>query len=279
MQLLSSHQSFVPLPLSGEHPRQISSTVPEYHGDKDDNDGELEIRLPQHFQRLLQTRRSNNHFVPISLEDYDRAYWREILDRAVLCGYSAPNHRRTEPFTFKRMIAPSPKTERLADIAYNVNLLKHVQRQDRQPLDSDVVSRESMEASAERKRERWNQIPAFLVALVRSQQPVVDAESSLAMNPYELLPYVAPESERELEDYASSCAAVQNVLLSLHSEHVASKWVTGPIVRTPAFRDLVEASPNDRVVGLVMVGQPDLSRPPFPRRRHRQLHGDVLIDL
>lgn len=161
-----------------------------------------------------------------------------------------------------------------------------MQRQEERSADArtserDYVSREAMEASAERKRERWNSIPAFLVTLVSTpREDVVDEELLDSVNnPYEILPYAPPRTERALEDYASSCAAVQNVLLSLHAEHVASKWVTGPVVKTKAFRDLVEASPTDRVVGLIMVGKPDETRALHKRHRHRELHGDVLVDL
>jgi hypothetical protein len=46
------------------------------------------------------------------------------------------------------------------------------------------------------------------------------------------------------------------VLLSLHAEQIASKWATGPVIQTPAFRQLVGATPYDRIVALVMIGMP-----------------------
>jgi hypothetical protein len=88
--------------------------------------------------------------------------------------------------------------------------------------------------------------------------------------------------------YAAACAAVQNVLLSLHAEGIGSKWATGPVVRTPAFRQLVQAAPTDRVAALIMVGGmesthfcSDRERDRTTARRHRRrsIDGDLLVDL
>ena len=93
---------------------------------------------------------------------------------------------------------------------------------------------------------------------------------------YRSLPFQPIFTEQDCEDYASACAATQNVLLSLHSEQMATKWVTGPIIRTPAFHDLLQlpvgdshlerhstqtgpmgtaTTPPHRVVALLMIGQ------------------------
>lgn len=208
------------------------------------------------FQNLLKTRRTSSRLVNTS--SLDSSYWKNALDRAVQCGLAAPNHKRTEPFVFRRMVAPSNATARLADIAYQVRLQKE-----------DV----NAPHHATRKREKWNQIPAFLVALVQGSS--LQGQHS-GNNIYTPLPYVAPDGEQELEDYAAACAAVQNVMLSLHSENIASKWATGPVVRTPAFRNLVLAEPSDRVVALVMVGEGGKSAKP---RRQAKTLDEVLVDL
>jgi hypothetical protein len=49
---------------------------------------------------------------------------------------------------------------------------------------------------------------------------------------------------------------VQNLLLSLWSEGLPSKWSTGSITRTTSFRQLVDAKPDELVVGLIMTGYP-----------------------
>ena len=79
---------------------------------------------------------------------------------------------------------------------------------------------------------------------------------------------------------------MQNVLLSLHAEGIGSKWATGPVIHTPAFRELVHAQPSDRVAALIMVGgstefvsDRDEKMTSVRRHRRRSLHGDLLQDL
>jgi nitroreductase len=281
-----------------------------------------EEKLPKLFQNLILTRRTRSHFAPvcpaseddgISTESSTRRFWTDALDRAVLCGYAAPNHRRTEPFTFRRLVAPSSKTRDLADIAYQVQLRKlqlQRRRKEQQEDQSDCRSEEASGSattqaeaddarSAQRKHDKWNQIPAFLVATVKAPSMVQGEGEDGPSEPsnswrYEPIEYTPPATIRELEDYASCCAAVQNVLLSLHSEGLASKWATGDVIRTPAFRDLMEIPDDDRVVALIQVGHPypaaaggmpvasssEAQSHPQPLRRHRRpLKGDVLVDL
>lgn len=195
---------------------------------------------------------------------------KESLDRAILCGMHAPNHHKTEPFTFKRIMSPSDATERLAEVAYHVKLRKNPDSENNQSL-------------ADRKRHKWGQIPGFLVALVEGQ-PLQEefgsssssSSSTTAIDPYEPLPLVVPRTERQLENYAATCAAVQNVMLSLHAEGVGSKWATGPVIRTSAFRSLVKAQPDEMVVGLVMVGYPKrIPRVPVRKKSMEEIVEDL----
>jgi nitroreductase len=270
---------------------QNESSSPQVAVDERKN-GTVDLAVA--FQNMLQTRRTSSHFAPRLLalpssftsnsygqdqqnqqeQQVDVSYWMGALERAVICGCSAPNHKRTEPFTFKRMVGPSEKTERLADIAYHVSL-----RQQQEESATTGASPEQIEEKATKRREKWSRIPAFLVTLSTCDNIVADPDLVETMDEYDQLPYSAPVTERDLEDYAAASSAVQNVLLSLHSEHIASKWVTGPVIRTPAFRELVQASPHDRIVSLIMIGHADESKRLHQRRRRRPLHGDVLVDL
>jgi len=131
-----------------------------------------------------------------------------------------------------------------------------------------------------RKRDKWSTIPAFLVATVggmedQYQQDLEEEEEE--PSPYQELPFIAPLTIQQLEDYASSCASIQNLLLSLHSEGLASKWATGPIIRTHALRNLIGCKKDDMIVGLIMIGWP--KRVPRMPRRRRELEGDVLKDV
>ena len=242
------------------------------------------------FQNLLRTRRTTSKFRTSTLTDEDdnntenlltAEQYRAALHRAVLAGRAAPNHKRTEPFSFRRLVGPTPATERLADIAQQVYLRS---RKDTTADPAMVV------AAAQRKRDKWSQVPAFLVTLVFTTKPGEDsnnndftpiATTANDQSLYDPLPFQPPTCERALEDYAAACAATQNVLLSLHSEGLASKWATGPVIQTPAFRDLIQAGPEDRVVALIMIGQapPTMTTSQRPRRFHRSLEGDVLRDI
>jgi hypothetical protein len=99
--------------------------------------------------------------------------------------------------------------------------------------------------------------------------------------------YQSKNNTSLLGKYASASAAIQNVLLSLHAESIATKWATGPILYTPAFRQLMDSQPTDRIVGLIMIGGQNSAILVDPREeqitnarrcRRRKLYGDVLID-
>lgn len=195
--------------------------------------------LATSFQSMMMTRHTGTSFSRKAVamqesqsnQEDQRALLASAIDRAVACGQMAPNHRRTEPFTFKRLIAPSDLTRRLSDIAYHVNLLHS-------PNSSTQV--------AEKKRQKWLDVAAFLVALCHDNQhppPLSSSASSSTTNQdithgnledesqnaklqssssliYKPLPYCAPESERQLED-------VSNLILhTFHSlDHVLSQLV------------------------------------------------------
>ena len=221
--------------------------------------------LAASFQTLLRTRRTSSHYQFPSRHTPE--YYRSALDRAVLAGRSAPNHKRTEAVSFRRIASPET-IAKLAEIATRVSQNPH-------------------------KGEKWRKTPAFLVTLVHHETGQEGfhrngaaaasgnddtAAAEDAEHLYVPLPYTPPVTERELEDYAAACAATQNVLLSLHAEGLATKWATGPVIQTPAFRQLVHATDTDRVAALVFVGE-SASETVFPRRYRRDFHGDFLRDV
>ena len=206
-------------------------------------------------QKAIVTRRTVNRFESSDNEFNSTPIMIGAIERAVQCAMSAPNHKRTEPFTFKQILSSSSSAIELAEIAYHAAL------------------RSKGEDVAHAKREKWSKIPAFLVALVNGQPD----QNTSCKDQYTPIDIVMPISERQLEDYASTCVAIQNVMLSLHSEGFGSKWATGPIVRTHAFRRLARLKDDELVVGLLMIGWPK-QKPNAPRKR-RQLKGDVLREI
>ena len=271
----SLHAPGFPAPQLLPPPRLISSLQSSSSNIEEDNLLQLEETQSHspssiELQKLIQTRRTCSYFlkqkqsVQKDLDDDPNYYWRDVLLRAAECGYTAPNHKRTEPFTFKSIVVPS-KIDELANVAYQVELRKQRNKEPSFALEK-----------AEKKKQKWKSIPAYLVALVEAQQAQVPETIS---DDYEEIPFVAPASERELEDYASACAAVQNVLLSVHAEDLGTKWATGPVVKTKAFRQLIEADEKERVVGLLMIGEIDENKPQRERRHRRPLQGDVFVEM
>jgi hypothetical protein len=165
----------------------------------------------------------------------------------------------------------------LLDVAYGVTL--------RRLLDGRLGGVEACRSEAARKREKWATVPAFVVATVGGMDDQVSwsscgsppLEGGAECDPYEELPHVPPSTIAQLEDYASTCASVQNLLLSLHAEGLGCKWATGPVVRARSFRDLIGCRRDEMVVALIMVGW--AKRLPTSRRWLRELEGDVLRDV
>ena len=72
----------------------------------------------------------------------------------------------------------------------------------------------------------------------------------------------------------------------MHSEGIGSKWATGPVINTRAFRELINAQPADRIAALIMVGGATAFQNEGEEResdaqpaRRRSIHGDLLTDL
>lgn len=232
----------------------------------------------QSMQQLITSRRTVSNFLPhppstsSSIENAilsSQRILQDAIQRGVKCAISAPNHKITEPTTFHRILTPSTASERLLDISYEVTYQRL--------LLNKLSGVEACRNEAIRKRDKWANVPAFLVAAVGGMEDQYNRETEDVRSPYEELPLIPPRSIQQLEDYASSCASIQNLLLSLHSEGLASKWSTGPIIRTAALRDLVGCGKNDMIVGLIMIGWP--KRVPRMPRRRRDRDGDVLKDV
>lgn len=163
---------------------------------------------------------SNNDVVSIGMSRKEEMkFLQEALDRAVACAQMAPNHKRTEPFSFRRFFASSETAQQLAEITYQVTLAKTASKftvDSDDDDDDDMINNKSNNnhnnnngggiANAEGKRQKWLQIPAFLVTLVHNNQSPVDidnddeATATTMSLPYVALPYEPPQTERQLED-------------------------------------------------------------------------------
>lgn len=101
-------------------------------------------------QNIIISRRTTSNYAPKSSWESSPQkilMVREAIIRAIRCAIQAPNHRRTEPWTFKTLIYPSTKRQALLNLIHGD------------------------------KRERWDNVPAFVVALVHGQ-PNQDEKAS-----------------------------------------------------------------------------------------------------
>lgn len=152
------------------------------------------------------------------------------------------NGEREHPFTFHKLFTSSRMGRRLIDICFKVT---------KTSTNDDSLART--------ERETWSKVPAVLVAIVHNNQR--EATNANKKNDhdddgdflYKALDYSPPNNEEQLEDYASACAATQRVIHSLDGDGFDTKWVTGSVIKTPAFRSLVKAKSTDRVAALLMV--------------------------
>lgn len=116
------------------------------------------------------------------------------------------------------------------------------------------------EEKAKKKRARWESIPGWCVVTSALQ-----------------------EDDRllEQEDYAATCCAVQNFMLSMWSEGVGTKWTSGDITRTKEFADLCGVQwGQEQVVGCIWYGfeKNAPGQEPKPKKRKRTVY-DVLTEI
>lgn len=99
----------------------------------------------------------------------------------------------------------------------------------------DLLRAKKGDEAAEPKRKQWEGVPGWLVVTsLRSDDAFLQEE-----------------------DYAATCCAIQNLLLTLHDAGVATKWVTGDLISHPRFAELVGFSADrERVVALLWYGRP-----------------------
>lgn len=73
------------------------------------------------------------------------------------------------------------------------------------------------------------------------------------------------EPLQDEEDLLAAGCAVYVVLLAAHARGLAGYWRTPAVLRTAAGREAVGLPDDERVVGLVHLGDPTRERPPRPR--------------
>ena len=103
-------------------------------------------------------------------------------------------------------------------------------------LNKKLVTIASGEDAAEKKYLRWLSIPGWII--VTSKR----SNDEIIFN----------------EDYAACCCAIQNLMLSLWSKGIGTKWSTGEITRNDEFYDIVWVNRDlENIIGIVWYGYPE----------------------
>ena len=150
---------------------------------------------------------------------------RALINYLIDISRHAPNHHRTEPARFYHL-----SKERIKQIGQ---------------LFGEIIAKNSKDPilaeKGKRKTKEWGDAPGLIIITCHT-----DINSALVRkNP------TVPD-----EDYATCSCICQNLLLLLESEHIASKWSTGPVWEHPKFDEVVgiKKPENERIVGLIFYG-------------------------
>ncbi len=179
---------------------------------------------------------SNNVRIPASsVGVYDAIYRRrsvkqftndpvpgETLERLFSAAIWAPNHRLTEPTRFFAVRKGSPLRTKIADIVWQATY--------------DGVASPNPDKkrhSADAKRDRVLNVPA--IVYVYSLQ--------------------GENKQITLENYATSCCAVQNMALAVVAEGLYLDWSTGGLTTIPGLAQILGAMEVWTMVGVLFLGK------------------------
>lgn len=164
-----------------------------------------------------------------TVHDYDpsRPVPEDALARALECAVRAPNHKLTNPWRFTR-IGPQAR-EGIA--ALGVRL-----KTDGRDLPPPLL---------EKIRKKFTGAPELLVVTQALDH----------------------DEHRRREDYAAVACAIQNLMLSLWSEGIGSKWSSGGVTTHDDTYALAKVPPGEEIVGFLWIGYPERDDCPTAPRR------------
>ena len=161
----------------------------------------------------------------------------ETLERLFSAAIWAPNHRLTEPTRFFAVRKNSPFRTKIAEIVWQTTY-------------DGVVSPnpDKKRHSADAKRDRVLNAPALVYV-------------------YSLH---GENKQMTLENYATSCCAVQNMALAAVAEDLYLDWSTGGLTRIPGLAQILGAKEVWTMVGVLSLGRA-ASVPHTRRRPHSEV--------
>lgn len=161
---------------------------------------------------------------------------RETLEALLESAIWAPNHRYTEPWRFYVVHG----AERLQ--AMNA----HVQGA------LDAMAKDAGEEMARKLRAKKGKMARRL-----------ETTAAVVVVSWRRSP---DDSALDREDYAATCCAIQNLMLSAHGRGLVSLWSTGKMLMHASLRSFYGVDPGHDVAGVVFLGTPVT---PLEGRRRR----------
>lgn len=151
----------------------------------------------------------------------DKPVPKELINEILQCGTWAPNHYKTEPWRFFVLTGEGrkPLGDTLAEIAR---------------LESNDIT-EVNETLLEKARKRPFRAPVIITVAVEPTNG---------------------EKVIEIEEYGAVYAAIQNMLLAIHSLGLAAIWRTGKPCYHPLMNERFGLSENGKVLGFIYLGYP-----------------------
>ncbi|GGD71961.1 nitroreductase family protein [Paenibacillus nasutitermitis] len=154
----------------------------------------------------------------------DEPIAKEQIETILEAGIWAPNHRLTQPWRF--FVMSGNGRQRLGDAYAGIALA----------ADSDPTSDESVK-KADSARQKAFRSPVIIGVAVEPS----DAKGVI-----------------ELEEYGAVFAAIQNMLLAIHSLGLGAVWRTGEPCFHPMMNESFGLRPQDKMLGFIYLGVPDM---------------------
>ena len=178
--------------------------------------------------KAIRSRRTIFRFKPDSISD-------DNLEQILSYGIWAPNHHLTEPWRF--IVLGQNTKETLAQRYRQIQVDKAI-------LKNNELTEEQKQLIADAGYRKF------------ISKPTIVAISSLQEG----------DSQRQREDYAAVCCAIQNIQLAAWSIGVGIQWSTGPITLEPNTYQLLGIDfDNEYMVGFLYMGYPQVT--PEPKRK------------
>lgn len=152
---------------------------------------------------------------------------RELIEKALHAAVQAPNHYHVRPWRFVVLTGKSRQA------------LGEIMAQSLKNKNPDLP-----EAAMEIERAKPMRAPVLIaVGVDKSNDPRV----------------------LEIENICAVAAAVENLLLAVHSEGLGAMWRTGPAARDPEVKKFLGFASDQEILSFVYIGYPDMQPPAVER--------------